>query len=140
MKTINFSQFKRMLVITGMAFFSFLLYAENFGQVKGQVLDAKNQPVEYATAVLKTAKTHKFVLGVVCNEKGEYMLKNIKPGKYILSVSMIGYKKNESQNLIVKNNDTNEEKITLYDAPESQNIVVVAKRPSGYLNNPMASR
>jgi hypothetical protein len=49
--------------------------------VKGRVKDENNQPVEYATAVLKNSITNQFITGVVCNNKGEFEINNVKPGE-----------------------------------------------------------
>jgi hypothetical protein len=61
MKTIKFSQFNRVLALTAIAFFSFTLFANASGVIKGQVTDENKLPVEYATAVLKNSKTNQFV-------------------------------------------------------------------------------
>ena len=135
MKTIKNYQFKRMFVITGFAFFSLLLYAEDSGVIKGRVVDENNQPVEFATAELKNSKTNKFVTGAVCNYKGEYVIEDVDPGEYVLSTKMIGYSKTESQKIVVdkKQNRVINKDVVMNATPE-KSIVVVAKKAS-YANN-----
>ena len=129
MKTIKNSQFKRVLVLSGMAFFSFLLYAGGSGVIKGRVTDENNQPVEYATAVLKNAQTNKFVTGAVCNNKGEFTIEDLNPGEYVLSTNMIGYNKKEIQKVVVdKNLHCVVKKDVVMNEVPGKSIVVVAKK------------
>jgi len=126
--TMNF-QLKRMLVLSGLTFFSFVSYVNASGMIKGQVMDENNQPVEYATAVLIHSKTNKFVTGAVCNNKGEFVISDVKPGEYILSTKMIGYEKKDLQKIVVANNKNQvvEKRVVMNETP-SRSIVVVAKR------------
>jgi hypothetical protein len=135
MKTIKNYQFKRVLALSGFAFFSFLLYAGNSGVIKGRVVDENNQPVEYATAVLKNSTTNKFVTGAVCNYRGEYVIENVEPGEYVLSTKMIGYGLTKSQKIVVdkKQKKVIEKDVVMNETPE-KSIVVVAKKGS-YANN-----
>jgi hypothetical protein len=129
MKTIKKFQSKRVLVLTCMAFLSFMLFAEGSGVVKGQVMDENNQPVEYATAVLKNSKTNQFITGNVCNNKGEFEIENVKPGEYTLSVNMIGYSKAYTDKIVLnsKKDQVVDKKVVLIETPEKA-IVVVAKK------------
>ena len=120
-----------MLVVAGMAFSSFFLFAANSATITGQVTDSNNQPVEYATAVLNNPTTGQFVTGAVCNDKGEYTLENVEPGEYILSTNLIGYEKttekitvNANQPRVVK------EDVVMNENPE-KSITVVAKKLPG---------
>ncbi|MDD4489315.1 MAG: TonB-dependent receptor [Paludibacter sp.] len=69
--------------------------------IKGKVVNEKNQPVEYATAVLISPTTGEVIKGEVCNEKGEFNINKVEKGEYVLSVSMIGYKKHDAEKLVV---------------------------------------
>ena len=59
MKTIKNYQFKRVLVITGLAFLSFAVYAEDSGVIKGRVVDENNQPVLAASSEFDNRKSNK---------------------------------------------------------------------------------
>ena len=139
MKTSRNFQFKRVLVLSGMAFFSFLSYINASGIIKGQVIDENNQPVEYATAVLKNSKTNKFVAGTVCNHKGEFVLKDVNPGEYILSTNMIGYEKKELQKIIIDKKQVIEKKVVMNEVP-GKSIVVVAKKTTSENDKQTAER
>ena len=141
MKTSRNFQFRRVLVLSGIAFFSFLTYVKASGVIKGQVIDENNQPVEYATAVLKNSKTNQFVTGAVCNYKGEFILEDVNPGEYILTTNMIGYEKKNLQKIVVdkKQNRIVEKKVIMSEAP-NKSIVVVAKRTATDKNPQMAER
>ena len=141
MKTIKNYQFKRMLVLSGMAFFSFMLFAEGSGVIKGRVIDENNQPVEYATTVLKNANTNKFVTGTVCNYKGEYIIENVEPGEYELSTKMIGYEKTETQKVVVNKDKCRvvEKDVVMIEKPE-KSIVVTARKATTGNNNQTAER
>jgi hypothetical protein len=141
MKTIKNYQFKRMLVLSGMAFFSFMLFAEGSGVIKGRVIDENNQPVEYATTVLKNANTNKFVTGAVCNYKGEYIIENVEPGEYELSTKMIGYEKTETQKVVVNKDKCRvvEKDVVMIEKPD-KSIVVTARKATTENNKQTAER
>ena len=141
MKTNRNFQFKRVLVLSGIAFFSFLSYVHASGVIKGQVIDENNQPVEYATAVLKNSKTNQFVTGAVCNYKGEFVLEDVNPGEYTLTTNMIGYEKRNLQKIVVdkKQNRIVEKKLVMNKVPE-KSIVVVGKKNAFDKNPQMAER
>lgn len=65
-------------------------WAQN--QVQGKVTDAKNESVPFANVLLLNPTTNSLVKGVVTNDKGSFIIQNIKPGVYQLKVSMIGFK------------------------------------------------
>jgi ferric enterobactin receptor len=62
------------------------------GKVSGIVFDnASAKPIELANIALYKTGSDKPVDGTVTDEKGAFKLKNIKPGKYKVSVSFLGY-------------------------------------------------
>ena len=89
----------QLLLMTGILFYSFQLYAST--KVIGRVSDIKKKPIEFATVTLLNSETKKLIKGDVSNEKGEYLIDGVAKGTYILSVSMIGYVKNETETLVV---------------------------------------
>ena len=141
MKTSRNFQFRRVLVLSGIAFFSFLTYVNASGVIKGQVIDENNQPVEYATAVLKNSKTNQFVTGAVCNYKGEFILEDVNPGEYILTTNMIGYEKKNLQKIVVDKNQNRivEKKVIMNEVPE-KSIVVLGKKAASDKNSQIAER
>jgi outer membrane cobalamin receptor len=64
------------------------------GMIKGIVMDASlKTPVEYATVSVFRQLDSSLVTGCVTNEKGSFVLEKIRPGKYYVEMSFIGYHK-----------------------------------------------
>lgn len=63
------------------------------GQYKliGKVIDSTNAPIPYAAVGIMYAKDSALVIGVLCNDSGEFVMNNIKPGIYIPKVEATGY-------------------------------------------------
>jgi hypothetical protein len=129
MKPLNIAASSRNLLLICILFFSFELKATN--AITGRVVDAKKQPIEFATVSLLNSNTKEFVKGEVSNQKGEFKLDKIKPGNYTLSVSMIGYAKNESETVTVDASKSNviEKDIVLNETVHQlDEVKVVAKK------------
>ena len=61
--------------------------------VTGHVLDgARSAPIEYANVVLRSLPDSTQVTGVVTDKKGAFRLTGVKPGRYYVEVSFIGYR------------------------------------------------
>jgi len=88
----------------------------------GHIVDNKKQPIEFATIALLLSKTNKYVKGEVSNEKGEFVIDKVPPGDYILSVSMAGYIKNESERVVIDSKSNIVEK----DITLKENVVELA--------------
>jgi len=130
MKLSNKSFNSRMLAFVCLVFFSTALYAKTSGVIKGKILDVKNQPIEFATASLFNSKTNKFVKGEVSNDKGEFMMDQVTPGEYVISVTMTGYVKNESGKVVIDSKNTVVEKniVLKENVVQLANVAVVAKK------------
>jgi len=120
----------RMLVLVCLAFFSNLLFAATSGIIKGKIIDKKNKPIEFATANLLNSKTNKFVKGQVSNAKGEFVIDKVSPGEYLLSVTMIGYVKNETEKVVIdsKNNLIERDIVLNENAVQLGAVEVTAKK------------
>ena len=59
--------------------------------VKGIVNDASGMELPQATVRLLAPKDSTYVNGVKANNHGEYTFSNVRPGKYILEASYLGY-------------------------------------------------
>ncbi|MHC5354262.1 TonB-dependent siderophore receptor [Myroides sp. LJL115] len=87
--------------------------------VKGKLVDQNNKPVAFATVILEGTTT-----GVTSGDSGEYVLSNVKPGKYNLKVSFIGFvtaskaiqvsKKEEVFNFVLEHDNSTLSNITIY--------------------------
>lgn len=62
------------------------------GKLYGVVIDAGSKsPIEYSNIVLYTESDSTFFSGTVTNNKGEFNLENIRPGKYYIEFRFMGY-------------------------------------------------
>ncbi|PKQ61991.1 hypothetical protein BZG02_13710 [Labilibaculum filiforme] len=70
------------------------------GVIKGLVMDsALDTPVEYATVSVYNMADSSLIDGTITDEKGAFELKKLKPGKYYVEVSFIGYNKAAVRNI-----------------------------------------
>ena len=129
MKTIK-KLFGQLILLSGILLLSGPAFANESGIVKGRVTDKKNHPVEYATASLKNLETLKTEDGAMCDKSGNFVIENVKPGKYTLSISMIGYKKCDVRNISIdQNQEIVEETFVMKDSVQHlPALVVTAKR------------
>jgi iron complex outermembrane receptor protein len=79
--------------------FNHVMYAND--KIVGRVIDNKNQPIEFATVALLNSKTKELVKGGITNQKGEFMLDKLNSGSYMLTVSIVGYDKFQSETVDV---------------------------------------
>lgn len=107
--------------ITLLLFFkSVLLLAQEY-QLSGNIFD-QDQPVSFATVlVYETADSP--VAGTSSEEDGSFFIKNLKPGKYRVSFSYIGYETKEIP--IEIEEDLHLENIKLVPASESLDETVI---------------
>jgi ferric enterobactin receptor len=62
------------------------------GKITGIIIDSlTKKPVDYATISLSRSGQTKATNGTLADDKGSFKLENIKPGKYRLTLSFIGY-------------------------------------------------
>lgn len=62
------------------------------GSITGQVYDADlNVPIEYANIVLHSQRDSSQVNGTVTDKSGRFTLTQVRPGRYFVEVSFIGY-------------------------------------------------
>lgn len=59
--------------------------------VSGTITDEANAPIDYANILVLKVEDSSIVSGTSSNSKGSFVLNNIKPDKYILKVSYIGF-------------------------------------------------
>jgi len=63
------------------------------GSITGQVYDADlSVPIEYANIVLRSLRDSSQVNGTVTDQSGRFALPGVRPGRYFIEVSFIGYR------------------------------------------------
>lgn len=131
MKATTKNQISRLVLLTGIVFLCNPIFGEISGIVKGRVIDKKNHPIEFATATLTNTDTQKTENGAMCDKNGNFTIEDVPTGEYILSISMVGYKKCESRKVKIDSNESfvGEKAFILKDSVQHlQGLVVIAKR------------
>jgi hypothetical protein len=109
------------LIITLLCFFGLWLTARSQQALTGQVLDSlTREPVPFANVFFANTS-----IGTVSDEKGEFVLKNFRSGKYDVIVSMIGYRKFEKSLTFTDQPQT----LKVFLKPEAMQLSEVTVRP-----------
>ncbi len=62
------------------------------GKITGSIIDSTDRSVvEFATVALRRAGSTKDINGTLTDEKGNFKLENVSQGKYIVTITFIGY-------------------------------------------------
>lgn len=103
-----------------------LCLAGNTGKIVGRVTDkSTGEPLTGANVVLKGLK-----LGAATDLNGEYLILNVPPGTYTLTVSMLGYETVNSSNVsITIDRTTTKDFSILASIIEGEEVNIVADRP-----------
>lgn len=118
---------KQILITFSFLFTAFASLAQT--SISGRVVDEKQKPVKAATLLLLEFKDSALVFSSLTNEKGEYQVNNILPGKYFVSISGVGYEKSFTM-LEVNNKEVLMNDIKLKPAVSTlTEVTVVAKKP-----------
>jgi hypothetical protein len=80
------------LTILFLAFYTTILAQEKVGQIKGQVSDQAQNPIESATSTLLKAADSSIVKITATDKSGKFEFENLPKGKYLVSVSAVGHK------------------------------------------------
>ncbi|MGN6511730.1 MAG: TonB-dependent siderophore receptor [Chitinophaga sp.] len=133
---------KRLFLLCTFLFAAAALFAQSTGFVKGAVTTSDGQPAVNVTVQIEQTKW-----GAISNEKGEYLIKNVRAGSWNLRVSAIGVA-TEIKQITVSAGETAEVDFVLNaNAAQLQEITVssrgpvkesdiVAKMPLKNLENP----
>lgn len=101
------------------------------GSISGTVIDnTLKQPVAYAAIVIKSEDGTKTITGGITTEDGNFEIKKLPEGSFIMEVQFIGYK-THSQKLVItkKNRKVEVGTITLIEETEElSGVEVVAER------------
>lgn len=114
--------FKRLLLPFICSFLFSIGYAQN-GNVKGKVFTSDGKPAESISVMIE-----KTTRGTVSDNKGDFEIRNIKPGNYILKFSTVGIKEAEKSIAVNRGETTYIEFSVEETANELNEIVVIAER------------
>jgi hypothetical protein len=78
--------------------FSIAIKAQTF---EGTIIDSLREPVPYIPLALLNARDSSIVKGTNTNENGYFSFENIKPGKYLVKIDVLGFKAKFSSVYIV---------------------------------------
>jgi len=101
------------------------LIAQNGGTLAGQVTDAEtNEPLPGANVTINGT-----VLGAATDGKGQFLITNIPPANYSLTISMIGYQRLIQENVLVQADKTTTIQVKLqWTVLETPELVVTANK------------
>jgi len=98
------------------------------GQISGVIIDSiTNEDIEYATIALFSKRNDELAGGSISQKNGKFFLEKLKPGKYYLKISFIGYddKTIDDIKINMEKNIINLHKIKIKPAMQSLNEVVI---------------
>jgi len=97
------------------------------GQISGIIMDSiANLPMEY-TSIALFKKNNELTTGTISNEHGRFFIENIKPGRYYIKVSFMGYEDKYIRDISInmENHIIKLKKIYLLESMQSLNEVVI---------------
>lgn len=104
----------------------FMAFGQGNIKITGQVNDSTSRkPVEFATVALTDPGTGKTIDGTVCDANGKFTINKVAPGKYIVSVSFLGYDTKKMNVSIDDKKDADLGTITISIAAKLLNEVTV---------------
>ncbi|MFB3388380.1 TonB-dependent siderophore receptor [Flavobacterium sp. LAR06] len=100
---------------------SLSMMSQELGKVTGKVTLSGNVPAENIAVALKGTK-----YTAVTNSYGQYEIKNVKPGSYVISIRAVGIQPVED-NIVVKSKQTTNKSFSLSESQEDLEEVVITK-------------
>ncbi|MRG45043.1 TonB-dependent siderophore receptor [Chitinophaga sp. SYP-B3965] len=133
---------KRILLSLITLLFSITTLFAQTGTIKGKVTTSDGQPGAYIT--VRVDRSNK---GAISNEKGEYLIKNVKPGSWTLKISAVAAASQDQTVTVAAGQTVTADFVLNANAAQLQEVVVsdkasgretksVAKLPLKNLENP----
>ncbi|MFN3852313.1 MAG: outer membrane beta-barrel protein [Spirosomataceae bacterium] len=123
---------KLQLLIMGLITLSLSSFAQNKGKISGSLFDEKRQAMPFANVLLLKAKDSTLAKGAVADAGGQFAFEQVANNQYIVSISMVGYKKYYSPKITIsaENLDVKLQDIQLEQETQAlKEVTVVAKKP-----------
>ena len=103
-------------------------YGQDYS-VSGRVVDANNNPIEFANVVILTESDGDYLKGTSTDEAGSFNLINLSEATFYLKISYLGFENFKQKIKLTGNLDL--KNIQLNEIPENLNeVTVVAKKPT----------
>lgn len=123
---------KLFLLALGFITLSLTSFAQNKGKVSGSLFDEKRQSMPFANVLLLKAKDSTLAKGAVADAGGQFAFEQVAENQYIVSISMVGYKKYYSPKITISAENLDVKLPDIQLAQETQalkEVTVVAKKP-----------
>lgn len=123
---------KLFTLLTGILLSTLVFSQNKIGKISGVITDESQKPLQSASVSLLRAKDSSLVKIAVTDKEGKYEFEKIIEGKFLLSVSSVGFQKRFGQSVeITADNSTfNAETIKLSAESKSmEGVTVTAKKP-----------
>ena len=128
-------KFSSILLLTCLLLSSYGLFGQNIS-IEGTVMDsALKKALNAATISLANAKDSSLLSFTRSAEDGYFQVKNVKAGKYLLSISYVGYEHLWLSLTVGANPKVDLGNIYLMDASKMTTVTVTARRPPVVINN-----
>ena len=125
----------RFFLLTTLLLSSYGLFSQNI-TINGMVIDSVlKKPLNSATISLANAKDSSLLSFTRSEDDGYFEVKNVKAGKYLLSISYIGYEHLWLSLTVGANAKVDLGNIYLMDASKMTTVTVTARRPPVVINN-----
>jgi len=102
-------------------FFTFQIHAQNNGAIKGTVVSSGNLPLEKVTVTAQNAN-----FSTLTDNEGNFKIANVKPGKYTLVFSHVGFTAKSAHVTVNSNAVTHVPKIALTESSNNLTEVIVS--------------
>ncbi|MBW0156161.1 MAG: TonB-dependent receptor [Sediminibacterium sp. Gen4] len=104
--------------------------AQNTDNIRGSVIDEKKEAVYGATAMLYKTGDSTLVKAIFTDKDGGFLFEKVKPGRYFVVITMIGYKKHFSETFSIKNASIDLPVILLtVESKILSQVIVQARKP-----------
>lgn len=117
---------KKLSSVILVCIFTFQVYAGVTGKIVGKIVsDKNNEPL--VSAIIRVEGTN---LGTVTDVDGNYVILNVPPNTYTLTISIIGYQQVKVTNLKVSADYTSIQNVTMKESTvELSEVIVQSQRP-----------
>src|SRR4026208_2498423 len=119
-------------LLTGILLSALAFSQNKIGKISGIITDESQKPVQSASVSLLRAKDSSLVKIAVTDKEGKYEFEKIIEGKFLLSVSSVGFQKKFGPSLEITADNSTFKAETIKLAPESRSmegVTVTAKKP-----------